>query len=94
MEEKASGKDSPDILIHLNHLALLLGKGARYGEVEPLLRRALRIIDSNAGLIEREPVKALRVLDRRLHDVVLDGVEPRDPPPLEAPRREIPPPAL
>ena len=49
IDEKALGKDHPDVASSLNNLALLLYSQGKYGEAEPLYRRALGIYEKKLG---------------------------------------------
>ena len=49
IDEKALGKDHPDVASSLNNLALLLYSQGKYGEAEPLCRRALAIHEKALG---------------------------------------------
>ena len=49
IDEKALGKDHPDVASSLNNLALLLYSQGKYGEAEPLYRRALAIYEKADG---------------------------------------------
>ena len=49
IDEKALGKDHPDVASSLNNLALLLYSQGKYGEAEPLYRRALAIREKALG---------------------------------------------
>ncbi|MEI6848255.1 MAG: tetratricopeptide repeat protein [Chlorobiaceae bacterium] len=49
IDEKAYGKDHPEIATDLNNLATLLKDQGKYAEAEPLYRRALEIYEQRLG---------------------------------------------
>ena len=49
IDEKALGKDHPDVANDYNNLAGLLQDQGKYAEAEPLYRRAIEIFQTNLG---------------------------------------------
>jgi len=49
IDEKALGRDHPDVAGSLNNLALLYGIQGRYAEAEPLYQRSLAIYEKALG---------------------------------------------
>ena len=62
IDEKALGKDHPDVASSLNNLALLLYSQGKYGEAEPLYRRALAIREKALGPDHPDVAKSLNNL--------------------------------
>jgi tetratricopeptide (TPR) repeat protein len=49
IDEKALGKDHPDVATALNNLAALYDAQGKYAEAEPLFKRALAIVEKQLG---------------------------------------------
>jgi tetratricopeptide (TPR) repeat protein len=64
IDEKALGKDHPEVAAHYNNLALLLEYQGKYAEAEPLYRRAMEIVQTKLGLDHPITVTVRRNYDR------------------------------
>jgi tetratricopeptide (TPR) repeat protein len=70
IDEKALGKDHPNVATGYNNLAVLLRDQGKYAEAEPLLRRSIEIFQANFGPNHPQTLKAKSNYDglRRLID--------------------------
>jgi hypothetical protein len=68
MMVKALGKDHPEVATKYGNLANLLVAQRKYGEAEPLLRRAMEILQTKLGL-DHPNTRAMRENYDRLQEL-------------------------